>query len=1115
MRAPIPLLMTSSFVLALCVGPVAEATTVVLMDERQLTEQAVVVVIGRVTRIQTAEDTTTGAIHTFVFLDPSDVLAGHLPDGEVVLREAGGDLPQRSERIFGSPEYTVGEEVLVFIDQNPDGTLRTASMAMGKYTIGQNPDGVAIATRRLGNNVAVLHPASGELDVNPVPETLPLDELTAHIRAAAPDGGAHGGTAIEPSPPTLNDLAPESETFTFLNPGSPSRWFEPDGGIAVEYFIDSTGDAKLGPSASRTAVDTALAAWTGISTASLQLADGGLTQPAPYAGCSGGNRIVFNDPWNEISNPVNCGGILAIGGYCRSGETRTVNGTTFFRIVIGKVTFNNGFTSCPGWNQCNLAEVAAHEIGHTIGLGHSDDVAATMAATAHFDGRCAGLEQDDVDALDFIYPLAGPSFTPTSTRTPTLPQPPSPTGTWTSTPAPTSTRTATRSPTVTSTPSHTRTPTPSPTASITRSPTSTATITLTPLPAATPTDTSLPTPTSTPTDTRTATLPPTASPTRTPTSTATITLTPLPTATPTNTSPPTPTSTPTNTHTPTLSPVPTLTRTATVTATVTSTPLPTATPTDTSPPTATPTPTDTRTPTLTATPPATRTSTHTPTATASPTTTMTATSTRAPTATRTPSRTQTPAPTATPSPTRSATTTASPTLPPLPTATPTDASPPTATPTPTDTRTPTLTATPPATRTSTHTPTAAMTATSPRTPRATRTPSRTQTPTATATPSSTSSATTTASPTDTTNPTVTSTRTARPSPTATHTLTSTATAVATATLRPTSTSLPSVTPKRVAGVNGQFRYYGSGEPVREVTVHFRGDGENIAVSTITGDYQSGPLTEGRWSVEPEKTGDFAAGLSSLDSVHVLAALAGERRLDPLQFLACDVTGDGVLDRSDAERILDVVVGRTARFPVAETCGSDWAFAPTVSAVANAHLILPRTGPTTCQRGGIVFDPLLGSPTQRDFAALLFGDCTGNWQPLVDSRSEPPDRDPTDPLLRLGRPRRNSAGRMRLPVYVRSHQSYRALQAQIRYESAALRATAVRPRRTESDVLVAFNVEHEGLIALALAGAQPLNNQRPLVLTLEFELLGRRAPHPPATVLQVAIDEQPAVVMPSR
>jgi hypothetical protein len=131
--------------------------------------------------------------------------------------------------------------------------------------------------------------------------------------------------------------------------------------------------------------------------------------------CNGVSQIVFNDPFDEMESPASCSGVLALGGYCSDSETTTVSGSTFYRITEGNITFNKGFGACSFWNTANLAEVTTHELGHTIGIGHSseDDNAApelkdaTMYYRAHFDGRGAAVHADDIAAVRFIYPGGG------------------------------------------------------------------------------------------------------------------------------------------------------------------------------------------------------------------------------------------------------------------------------------------------------------------------------------------------------------------------------------------------------------------------------------------------------------------------------------------------------------------------------------------------------------------------------------------------------------------------------------------------------------------------------------------------------------------------------------
>ena len=353
--------------------------------------------------IRSVED--RGELRTNIVVAVEEALKGTSAE-EIAVVEPGGLVGDQRRWVFGAPTFFVGERVLLFLHRNARQQLETTFLAMGKFSVVSSSDGIEFAVRDLGD-AHVLTRHDSRLDTGPAVTTHSLQPLLDTLRSGATAGGTVGAL-----PALVTPTSRWQENFTFAGPPH-TRWFLSDG-ETIDYRMSTDGDRDLGVDGSVYAVNAALAAWSTTDCSSLRLADVGTADPVPFGACDGRTQITFNDPADEITNPIGCHGVLAVGGVCSdSGTVSSFNGVPFYRITEGDVVVNNGFGSCPFWNPTNLAELLTHEVGHTLGLGHSSEDPnepdpslrdATMYYAAHFDGRGAMLRSDDIAAVCALYP---------------------------------------------------------------------------------------------------------------------------------------------------------------------------------------------------------------------------------------------------------------------------------------------------------------------------------------------------------------------------------------------------------------------------------------------------------------------------------------------------------------------------------------------------------------------------------------------------------------------------------------------------------------------------------------------------------------------------------------
>lgn len=417
---------------AMSAAPAARASMSIPMSPEALRDQSPVIVVADVEDVRSGLDPARDRLATYVTLRVVEGLRGAEPGDELVVREPGGLWGERALVLDAVPRYAAGERVLAFLQSARDGALRTSGMFQGKFRI---RPGSAHAERDLDGAGwipgAAAPAASFDLDA--------LRAVARDPQAPAPDGlpgAAASGPRLHrefdrrrdaaergwlPRPaewPRLawdagvaSDPAPGAR-FAPLSTANPTRWRSTDWGGTIPFRLERARAPLADPLAAVAAIEQALAAWRDAPESRVHptLSDDdydytGIHGQSPAAAYVSVNAILFGDPYDDIAPPSGCSGTLAIGGYWRTGAIgSTVNGVAFHDALQGYVIFNDGFECFLG-NPQNLAEVAAHEVGHALGFGHSTEPDAIMRSTA-YGGRGARLGDDDVDAAHCHYPHA-------------------------------------------------------------------------------------------------------------------------------------------------------------------------------------------------------------------------------------------------------------------------------------------------------------------------------------------------------------------------------------------------------------------------------------------------------------------------------------------------------------------------------------------------------------------------------------------------------------------------------------------------------------------------------------------------------------------------------------
>jgi len=139
----------------------ASASVVIPPADDDLIVHSDAVIIGRVTDIESHDD-RQGKLSTYITIAIQEVLKGSLAQSSLTIRELGGEVGGVIAWASANPEFSVGERVLLFLDQRADGSLRVLHFYLGKFSIITDP-----ATGDLyndeGNVITVYDSAGGKI----------------------------------------------------------------------------------------------------------------------------------------------------------------------------------------------------------------------------------------------------------------------------------------------------------------------------------------------------------------------------------------------------------------------------------------------------------------------------------------------------------------------------------------------------------------------------------------------------------------------------------------------------------------------------------------------------------------------------------------------------------------------------------------------------------------------------------------------------------------------------------------------------------------------------------------------------------------------------------------